>query len=173
MLRIWTTTCAALLLLLTAACAGGPADEQPTPTAPAPADGTASPTDGGAMDLPSTGAPDSDPAGAGGGADGAGTAPPPVGILTEADDGTRVQLAVGEERPLQLTGLWTWDEPAVAGAGVALSPVDYLMDPGYREWMVTAVAAGTATITATGEPACGDESVCPPRTVRIEVDVRG
>jgi hypothetical protein len=104
---------------------------------------------------------------------GGATAPPPIGIVTEAADGTRVELAVGEARPLQLTGLWTWDEPVVEGGAVVLTPVDYLVDPGYREWTITGTTAGTATITVSGEPACGDPSVCPPRTVRIEVHVTG
>ncbi|WP_380169262.1 hypothetical protein [Jannaschia sp. R86511] len=105
-----------------------------------------------------------------------GTAPgtaPTGAVLTEQDSGAQVALTVGEERTLRLGSAWSWSEPVVAGDAVVLTPVDYLVDPGYVEWLVSGAATGSATLEATGEPVCGDTTVCPPTTVTLEVEVTG
>ena len=94
-----------------------------------------------------------------------------TGALTEQDSGTRVDLAVGEELPLRLGSAWSWSEPVVDGAAVTLTPVDFLVDPGYVEWLVTGTAPGAATLEVVGEPVCGDTTVCPPTTVTFDVEV--
>ncbi|MGJ7439967.1 hypothetical protein [Aquipuribacter sp. MA13-6] len=94
-----------------------------------------------------------------------------TGALTEQDSGTRVDLAVGEELPLRLGSAWSWSEPVVDGAAVTLTPVDFLVDPGYVEWLVTGTAPGAATLEVVGEPVCGDTTVCPPTTVTLDVAV--
>lgn len=106
--------------------------------------------------------------------------PPPAGTdegtgdaLTEQDSGTRLTLGVGQERSLQLGSAWSWAVPVVDGESVTLTPVDFLVDPGYVEWLVTGTAAGTATLEVVGEPVCGDTTVCPPTTVTLEVEVTG
>jgi hypothetical protein len=95
------------------------------------------------------------------------------GPLTEEADGARLELAVGEEVSWQLSSDWEWDQPAVDGTGVELVPVDYFDDPGFREWLVVAAAAGTVTLTVEGLPACGDPATCPQRQVSLTVDVTG
>lgn len=94
-------------------------------------------------------------------------------VLTQDDDGRQVTLQVGDEVPLRLDSAWSWSEPRSDGDVVTLSPVDYLVDPGFVEWLVGATSTGTATLTATGEPACADTSVCPPTTVTLTVEVTG
>ncbi len=93
--------------------------------------------------------------------------------LTEQDSGAQLSLAVGEERPLQLGSAWSWAEPVVDGVAVTLTPVEFLVDPGYVEWLVTGAAPGTATLEVVGEPVCGDTTVCPPTTVTLDVEVTG
>jgi hypothetical protein len=97
---------------------------------------------------------------------------PPVAI-SEADTGKTVALPLGGETNLRLTSDYAWEEPVVAGEAVVLTRVDYIQDPGFREWVVTAAAPGEATITAHGEPACAGQDGCADApldfTVRITV----
>lgn len=95
------------------------------------------------------------------------------GPLTEEADGATLQLAVGEEVSWQLSSDWEWDQPVADGTAVELVPVDYLDDPGFREWLVVATAAGTVTLTVEGLPACGDPTACPQQEVSLTVDVTG
>jgi hypothetical protein len=99
--------------------------------------------------------------------------PPAPSVLTDEDDGRSVVLPLGSELSLQLDSAWVWDEPAVQGDAVALARVDYLVDPGFMEWIVTAQRAGTAVVTATGEPNCDDISTCPSRAVSFTIHVTG
>ena len=91
--------------------------------------------------------------------------------VTEDDDGGRVVLDVGTEVPWRLSSDWDWDQPSVDGSAVEIVPVDYLVDPGYREWLIVGSAPGTAELTVTGSGACGDSGQCPDRTVTLTVDV--
>lgn len=100
------------------------------------------------------------------------TSPDPApDVITEADDGRAISLAVGDEVPLQLDSAWFWDQPSVDGDAVELVQVDYFTDPGFMEWIVTAVRPGDAVVSATGEPNCDDESRCPPTAVRLAFHV--
>jgi hypothetical protein len=94
-------------------------------------------------------------------------------LLTEANSGETVILTPGQEVPLRLDGAWEWSEPTVQGDAVTLSPVDYFADPGFVEWLILGEAAGEAQISASGEPACGDEAACPPIDVELVIEVRG
>ena len=107
-----------------------------------------------------------------GGTDPPGTALPAPEFITEADEG-RFTLEPDGPVSLRLSSDWAWDAPVVDGTGVVLTPVDYLVDPGYVEWLVEPVAAGTATLTVAGTPNCGDEAACAPRTVSFQFDVPG
>jgi hypothetical protein len=93
--------------------------------------------------------------------------------VTEDDDGREVVLRPGDEVPLQLSSTWSWDAPRTTGDAVRLDPVDHLVDPGYAEWLVVAVAPGTAEVDVAGEPACPDPASCPSRTVHLTVRVSG
>ena len=57
------------------------------------------------------------------------------------------------------------------GDAVTLTPVDYLVDPGYVEWLILGSVPGTATLTAGGEPACTDTTECPATTVTLQLEV--
>jgi hypothetical protein len=100
------------------------------------------------------------------------SSPAAAEALTEADDGGTVALALGEERPLRLDSAWSW-EPVAGSPAIALTRVDHLVDPGYAEWLVGGVQPGAATLTARGEPNCGDPVDCPPRTLALTVEVSG
>lgn len=99
------------------------------------------------------------------------TVDPAADVLTEEDDGRRVGLGVGDEVALRLSNEWAWEQPRVEGAAIMLSPVDYLVDPGFVEWAVTGQEAGVAALTVEGEPACPDEASCPPLTVELTFEV--
>jgi predicted secreted protein len=73
--------------------------------------------------------------------------------ITERDSGAEFTLATGAETSLRLTSDYAWSEPTVSGDAVELTRVDYFQDPGFSEWIVQAVSAGTATIAARGTPA--------------------
>lgn len=127
-----------------------PTPEEPSPTEPPTAQPT--PTEDGGMSQSPEPAPE---------------------LLTDADDGRVVSLALGTETPLQLDSAWFWDEPAVQGDAIMLTRVDYLTDPGFMEWIITAQHPGDAVLTATGEPNCDDVAQCPPRSIRIRFHVTG
>lgn len=100
-----------------------------------------------------------------------GTDTPAPEVLTESDEG---RFVLGPEPvSLRLSSDWAWEAPMVDGTGIVLSPVDYLVDPGYVEWLVEAAGTGTATLTIAGTPNCGDAAACPERTVTFELDVTG
>ncbi|MGH3058023.1 MAG: hypothetical protein ACRDPP_07265, partial [Gaiellaceae bacterium] len=103
------------------------------------------------------------------GTDGAPTKAPDA--ITAPDSGKTFTLAPGSETSLRLSSEYDWSEPVVEGESVALSPVDYLQDPGFSEWLVQATGAGTATISSVGEPACEGEHGCPDEAFRFQVTI--
>lgn len=90
-------------------------------------------------------------------------------VVTEADSGGSFLLSLGSETTLRLSGEYVWSEPRTTGGAVELVRVDYLQDPGFSEWVVEAVRPGTATVAATGRPACAGEEGCPEEPARFEV----
>jgi hypothetical protein len=104
---------------------------------------------------------------------GTGATPPPAAApapatITERDSGASFTLAAGAETSLRLSGVYEWSEPTVSGDAVQLARVDYFQDPGFTEWVVQAVSAGTATIAARGTPACAG---CPDTPLRFQVKI--
>jgi hypothetical protein len=91
--------------------------------------------------------------------------------ITAPDSGRTFTLAPGDEVSLRLSSEYVWTEPAVDGGAVELSPVDYVQDPGFSEWLVRATQAGTATISSLGEPACEGEHGCPDGSFRFQVRI--
>jgi hypothetical protein len=75
---------------------------------------------------------------------------PSVTVLTEADSGRSVGMRVGDEVLLRLSHNLTWSDPTVEGNGVELAPVDYLVDPGFTEWRISATGPGIAVVTVAG-----------------------
>ncbi len=133
-----------------------------TTTAPTTAPSTTAPIPATSNVPPEDTVPPTDP----------GTGDPDAGeMLTEAEDGGTFSGAPGEELPLRLSSDWAWEEPVVEGGAVVLTPVNYLMDPGYFEWIIEMVDPGTAEIAATGTPNCDDPTVCPDRTVGFTIVV--
>jgi hypothetical protein len=91
--------------------------------------------------------------------------------ITAESSGEAFPLAAGAEPSLRLSGEYLWEEPVVEGGAVRLSRVDYVQDPGFSEWLVTALEPGTATISALGTPACEGEHGCPDEPVRFRVTI--
>jgi predicted secreted protein len=100
---------------------------------------------------------------------------PAVTVLTEADSGRTIDMRIGEEVLLRLSHNHTWSEPNADGQGVELAPVDYLVDPGFTEWRISATGAGTAVVTTSGTPECGESLPCPDpeSTVHLEIRISG
>jgi predicted secreted protein len=77
--------------------------------------------------------------------------------LTEADTGRTLALRIGDTVRLRLSGTWRWSAPVTDGVttegpSLALVPVEYESDPGYREWEIRALRPGTTTVRSTGRP---------------------
>jgi hypothetical protein len=101
-------------------------------------------------------------------------APPPTQapqFITEEADGSTLMLPVGGETNLRLSSEYVWGEPLVRGEAVQVARVDYLQDPGFSEWVVTAVAPGKATLLAAGEPACSGQEGCDETALTVEVTI--
>jgi hypothetical protein len=95
----------------------------------------------------------------------------PPDAITAADSGETYTLAPGDETSLRLSGEYEWEEPAVSGDAVELSPVDYFQDPGFSEWLVRAVRPGSAKISSTGMPACAGQHGCPDDPIEFQVTI--
>ncbi|MGH3022046.1 MAG: hypothetical protein ACRDNI_00185 [Gaiellaceae bacterium] len=93
--------------------------------------------------------------------------------ITEADSGAEIRLPVGGETSLRLTSEYSWSQPTVRGESVTLTPVDYIQDPGFSEWIVTGKSPGEAVVAATGEPACAGQEGCDdaPREFQVTITV--
>jgi hypothetical protein len=81
------------------------------------------------------------------GASSAGEAP-----ITQAASGKVFHLKKGQSATLRLGNRWHWSEPDVGTAAVELTPVEYFVDPGFREWTIDAQKIGRTTIRAVGRP---------------------
>ena len=94
-------------------------------------------------------------------------------VITEADSGAAYALPMGSETSLRLSSDWVWEEPVVDGDAVQLAPVNYIQDPGFSEWLVTAVAPGEATITSSGTAACAGQDGCAdgPQDFQVRITV--
>jgi hypothetical protein len=95
----------------------------------------------------------------------------PPDAITAADSGETYTLAPGDETSLRLSGEYEWDEPAVSGDAVELSPVDYFQDPGFSEWLVRAARSGSATISSAGTPVCAGQHGCPDEPISFRVTI--
>ena len=103
----------------------------------------------------------------------------PVGVLaaaaapaqrpiTQADSGKTFLITRGGHRTLRLSNRWLWSDPRPSSKAVELTPVEYLVGPGFREWRIAARALGKATIRASGKPNCAS---CTARRFRVTIDV--
>ncbi len=97
--------------------------------------------------------------------DASSTVRPPI---TQAASGKTVSLAKGEEATLRLSNRWHWSEPRVSSSAVELTPVEYLVNPGFREWTIEARKRGRVTIRSLGRPRC---SACALATRRFVLTV--
>ena len=96
--------------------------------------------------------------------------------ITTRDNGKTFTVRRGGTLTLRLQERPRWLNPRVSGTAVRLTQVNFLRDPGYREWSVAARAAGTAKITAvryaaSSVPGC-DPGPCAPRLFRVTIVVR-
>ena len=76
--------------------------------------------------------------------------------ITQADSGKAFRLKRGGEMTLRLSNRWLWSTPHPSSKGIELTPVEYFVDPGFREWLIEGRARGTVTIRAYGKPNCTD-----------------
>ena len=84
-----------------------------------------------------------------------GSAKPLRRPITQADSGRTFRVADGGMLTLRLSGRWTWREPRTSSRVVGLSPVEYFVDPGFREWQIEARAPGRAIVSAVGTTQAG------------------
>ena len=56
----------------------------------------------------------------------------------------------------------------MSSSAVELTPVEYFVDPGFREWTIDARRTGRATIRSIGKPNC---STCATRGFHVTVVV--
>jgi hypothetical protein len=94
--------------------------------------------------------------------DASSTVRPPI---TQASSGKTVHMAKRENAILRLSNRWHWSEPRVSSNVVELTPVDYFVDPGFREWTIEPRKRGRATIRAFGRPSCSACSLAARRFV--------
>jgi len=88
--------------------------------------------------------------------------------ITQAASGKVIRLARGEQAKLRLTNRWRWSDPRVSTKAVELTPVEYFVDPGFREWRIDARKNGRATIRSIGHPNC---STCGLSTRRFALTI--
>lgn len=145
---------------MTSPTPSSPGPSQPTPSSPEPSE--PSPTSKPPSGDPTTSGPTGSPRSA-------------KGVLTMADNGTVVRMAVGESVRLQLDPPWRWETPTVRGDSVVVYPVNNIMDSGHQEWIIQAVDPGTATVRAFGDAMCppGTQCFIGDKIVQITIRVTG
>ena len=74
--------------------------------------------------------------------------------ITQADSGKAFRVKRGGTMSLRLSNRWVWSTPRASTKGVELTPVEYLIDPGFREWLIHGRTRGTLSIRAYGKPNC-------------------
>jgi hypothetical protein len=74
--------------------------------------------------------------------------------ITQQSTGKTFQLAKGTTATLRLANRWRWSTPRASTKAVDLVPVEYFVNPGFREWTIEAHARGRATIRSFGTPNC-------------------
>lgn len=89
-------------------------------------------------------------------------------LITQASAGKSFHLPKGGSATLRLTNRWHWSEPQVSSKAVVLTPVEYYVDPGFREWTIDARHAGRASIRSVGSAGC---TRCARRTFRVTIVV--
>jgi hypothetical protein len=100
--------------------------------------------------------------------------PPAAGqavVITQAYSGQSVTLTLGSSAELRLPTALRWSAPVASGHAVTLSAAPVAASLGYAEWIVTAVAAGSATITSGGAPICSPGMACPQFAEQFTVTV--
>jgi hypothetical protein len=90
--------------------------------------------------------------------------------ITQASSGKTFHLAKGTTATLRLSNRWQWSDPVASTSAVELTPVEYFVDPGFREWKIDAQHTGRATIRATGTAAC-EPCALKPRRFAVKVVV--
>jgi predicted secreted protein len=88
--------------------------------------------------------------------------------ITERSAGETVRLAKGGTATLRLSNRWRWSEPRASTKAVELTPVEYFVDPGFREWTIEARKRGRATIRSTGKRSC---STCANATQSFHIEI--
>ena len=78
----------------------------------------------------------------------------PRPAITQVQSGKSFRIAKSGHATLRLSSRWVWTDPRLSSRVIELTPVEYFVDPGYREWVVDARGHGTATIRSVGRPAC-------------------
>jgi hypothetical protein len=96
--------------------------------------------------------------------------------ITTKDNGKTFTARMGGTLTLRLPGQARWLNPRVTGSAIRLTQVNFLRDPGYRQWSVAALQPGTARISVvryaeSGTRRC-DPGPCAPRLFRVTVLVR-
>jgi hypothetical protein len=135
------------------ACSGAPSSGSPDLESPSPsASAAASPPPPPEPSASASEAPVTSPA-------------PAPDVITVDDDGATFELGVDATVSLQLDSAWAWDDPRLDGPAVEFVPVDYALDPGFREWTVSGVEPGRVDVAITGDPNCTDAAECPAREV--------
>ena len=80
-------------------------------------------------------------------------------VITQAASGKTFRLARG--LTLRLSSRWSWTTPKLSSRAIKLTPVMYVLDPGFSEWEITVGTGGKATIRSAGRPACTGCAVTP------------
>jgi hypothetical protein len=84
-------------------------------------------------------------------------------VITAAKSGRTFTITRGVHATLRLSHQRRWTRPVVTGNAIRLTQVNYFRDPGFDEWMVSAIHDGRSTIT----------SGAGPRRFRVTIVVRG
>ena len=97
------------------------------------------------------------------------------GVVTMADNGKSIRMAVGESIRLQLDPPWRWETPTVRGDAVMVYPLNNIMDSGHQEWIIQAVKPGQATVRAFGDAMCppGTQCFIGDKVVELTIRVTG
>jgi len=81
-------------------------------------------------------------------------------LITDDDNGKTFEIRRStSDAVLRLGGgFYNWSQPELEGSSIELAQRQFVRDPGYSEWEIRPVSAGTTVIRSSGDPKCREAS---------------
>ncbi len=90
-------------------------------------------------------------------------------IITEKDSGKSFSINKTTNAYLRLSNQFIWSKLELSTKSIQLVSVNYLLDPGFSEWVIQAIEVGKTIIRSSGAPNCSTPTRCSGESINFEV----